>query len=84
MLFLLLYALLTPFPMIFIVNGNANNGRNPPFCPSLVISFINEEAKGCIKEEAMHAIIEIAKGVVITPRNPLSCFFVFHIFFHHQ
>ena len=81
MLFLLLYALLTPFHMIFIVNGNANNGRNPPFCPSLVISFINEEATGCIKEEAMHAIIEIAKGVVITPRNPLSCFFVFHIFF---
>ena len=81
MLFLLLYALLTPFPMIFIVNSNANNGRNPPFCPSLVILFINKEATGCIKEETMGAIIEIAKGVVITPRNPLSCFFYFMFFF---
>ena len=47
--------LLAPFPKTFIIKGNANNGRNPPYCnfPALMtlfsdIPFINEEATGCI------------------------------------
>ena len=42
-----------------IIKGNTNNGRNPPSCPFPalmtrfpVIAFINNEATGCVNEEA--------------------------------
>ena len=61
-------AFLTHFPRTF----NANNWRNPPTCPLLVIVFINEEATGSINEEAIGVINEAATE----RKNPLSCFFV--------
>ena len=78
-------ALVTTFPRTFIIKGNANNGRNPPPCsfpalmnPFAVMTFINEEDTGCINEEATGAINEAAIGAIIAPRNPPSCFFLFH------
>ena len=47
---------------------NANNRGVLPFCPFPDIVFINEEAKGCISEEARDAII--------TSRNLYSCVFI--------
>ena len=41
-----------------------------------LISFINKEATGCINKEVIGAINEAATGVIIAPRNPLSCFFI--------
>ena len=76
-------ALLTPFPRIFIIKSNANNGRNPPsflfsnpMTPFPDIAFINDEINGCINEEAIVAIDEAAIGAIIAPRNPPSCFFI--------
>ena len=52
-----LHALVTPFPRTFVIKGNANNGRNPPFSPfpALMtsfsgIAFINDETIGCMKK----------------------------------
>ena len=44
---------------------NVNNRGVLPFCPFPDIVFINEEAKGCISEEARDAII--------ASRNWYSC-----------
>ena len=70
-----LLALLTPFPRIFIIKSNTNNGRNPPSYLFPVIAFINKEATGCINEEAIGAINEAATGVIIAPGNLPACFF---------
>ena len=83
-----LLALLTPFPRIFIIKSNANNGRNPPSYLFPVIAFINKEPTGCINEEAIDAINEVATDVIIAPGNLPACFFsLFHILLfqsHHQ
>ena len=42
------------------------------------IAFINEEAMGCINEKAIDAVNGAAIGAIIAPRNPPSCFFLFH------
>ena len=72
-------ALLTSFPRTFIIQGNANNGRNL-LSPFPVIAFINEEATGVFNEAAI--------GAIIAQRNPPSCFlnFVCVLLFqsHHQ
>ena len=49
-----------PFHITFINTGDANNGRNPPFCSFPVTEFINEAATGCINKEATGAINEAA------------------------
>ena len=68
------------FSRTFIIKGNANNERNPHFCPFPVlltpfpvIAFFNEEAKDCINEGTIGAINEAA---IIAPRNPTSCYFI--------
>ena len=81
-----LLALVTSFPdIVFIIKGNANNGRNLPYCPFRVlmthlrvISFINEEASGCITEESIGAINESAIGAIIAPRKVLLVL-LFHV-----
>ena len=45
--------------------------------PFPVIVFINEEATGCINEDAIDAINEADIGDMIGPRNPSFCF-LFH------
>ena len=40
------------------------------------ITFINEEATGCINEEAIDAINEEAIDAIIVSRNQSSCFFI--------
>ena len=80
-----LLALVTSFPdIVFIIKGNANNGRNLPYCPFRVlmthlrvISFINEEASGCITDKSIGAIHESAIDGIIAPRNILLVF-LFH------
>ena len=42
----------SPPDMVFINKGNANKGRNPPFCFFPVIAFINQEATSCMSGEA--------------------------------
>ena len=71
---------MTSFWRAFIIKGNANNGRIPPSCHFSarmtlfpVIAFINEEATGCINEEAI--------GAIIGGRNPPSCFFYFMFYY---
>ena len=72
-------AFLTPFPRIFIIKGDVNNGRNPPFYPFLVIAFISEEATGSFNEESIGAVNEAIKAAIVVPRSPPPCF-SFHVF----
>ena len=71
-------ALLTPFPRTFVIKGNVNNGRILPSYPFPDIVFTNEEATGCINEEAMIAVNEAVVGAI-------TCF-LFHVllFQSHQ
>ena len=78
--------LVTPFPRTFIIRGNANNERNPPFCtfPAVLTRFpvtalINEKASRSINEEATGGYNE---GAIIAERNAPSCF-LFHILSFH-
>ena len=82
-------ALVNAFPRIFIIKGNVNNSRNPPYCPFsalmtsfLNMEFINEEITGFINEEATEAPI----GAITVPINSLSCFLFNVLLFqkHHQ
>ena len=70
------------FPKTLIIKRNANNGRiqnscpfPTPMAPSPGILFIIEEAASCINDEAIGAINEAVKSVIIVPRNLRSCFF---------
>ena len=71
-----LSALLNPLPDTLIIKGNANNGRNPPSCPFLVIAFSIKEATGCINKEAISAINEAAIGATIAPKKSTLFFYI--------
>ena len=58
-----LSALLNSFPRNFIIKGRANNRRSSSSCPFSVITFIYEEATGCVNEEALGSI----KGGSVAP-----------------
>ena len=77
MLLYSLPALWVPFPRIFIIKGNADHGKNPPFCPFPVILFINEEATGCINEGAIGARGANNEEAYVVS-NPPSYFFMFY------
>ena len=77
-----------------IFKENFDTGRNLPsssfpalMTPFPVIAFINEGTTGFINEKVIDGINKVAKVVIITPRNPPSNFFLFHLllfYLHHQ
>ena len=66
----------TPFPDIaFIIKDNDSDGGCPPSCrlPALLTPFL---VTAFIKEEAIGAINEAAKDVIIAPKDLPSCSFI--------
>ena len=68
-------ALATSFPRTFIIKGNANHG-NIHMTTFQDITFIKEEATGCISEEVIDTINEVAIVYTIGGRNLPSCIFI--------
>ena len=78
------------FPRTFIINGSANNWRNPPSYPFpalvltfLIIAVIDEEAISCNNEEAIGAINKAAMGAIIAGTNRPFFAFLFHALLFH-
>ena len=81
MLFYPISFLVSPFPDIaYVIKGNANDGKNPHYCPfpGLMTPFpniacTNDEAADCINKEFIGTINKAAIGDIRAPINLSFC-----------